>query len=439
VLVRTLRRTLPVREHLSVAFALGIFVFFLGMFVGGLLGLYKPFFFVLLPFLLLAAGAVDGRRYASRLVRHLRHRRRTAPPVPPWLLAVSALGLVGVGMVYFSILTPDNVAFDSRWYHLGIAEHYVAQGSLRRFPEGWYPGTSPHLASFLYTWAYLMPSSSLFDKVELCAHVEFVVFLATLAAIPALVRLLVPGSRGRGTWAARFLFPGIFLYDSSLTCGADHIAALFAVPIFTTLVRAWRDLSPRTSGLLAAMLAGAFMTKYTGALNLMCFPMLAVAVRPLLLAGKSLLRREVPPVKALLAGPGVAVAAGLVLTAPQWLKNWVWYGDPVYPLMPKRFSPHPWTADAADRFAWFVESQLWKPTRDWAGVKDTVKAMFTYSFIPNDWPKFHGAVPTFGSLFTLTLFCLPFLRGAKRLWALFLAAHVGLFVWYSTHHQDRYL
>jgi hypothetical protein len=68
-----------------------------------------------------------------------------------------------------------------------------------------------------------------------------------------------------------------------------------------------------------------------------------------------------------------------------------------------------------------------------------LKALYTFSFEPNDWEQFHGRVPVFGSLFTLTLLALPFLKNTRRLWGLYLAGHVAVFVWYSIHHQDRYL
>ena len=32
-----------------------------------------------------------------------------------------------------------------------------------------------------------------------------------------------------------------------------------------------------------------------------------------------------------------------------------------------------------------------------------------------------------------------FLKGTRRLWLLALWIHVGVFAWYSVHHQDRYL
>ena len=459
VLKRLLGRTLPLLEQAVVSFAVGLYVFFLGMLLGGLAGLYGTAFFVALPLSMIGVGARPLYRTTTRLLRHRRFHRATAGPTSPWALPIALFGLLGVAMVYFAILTPTNVAFDSRWQHLPIAEHYVAEGAVRRFPEGWYVGASPHLSSFVYTWAFLLPKSTLFDRVELSAHLEFVSFLWTLAGIPALVRLLVPSLRRPAkpgatrslvglSWAARFLFPGVFLYDSSLVVGADHIAAVYAVPIYLLLVRAYRDLSPRLCLAFTLMLSGAFLTKYTGALTLLSLPVLALLLRAGWIAASRLYRRlrskgpSAPPADAIswYEGPLVAFFGGLVFTAPQWVKNWVFYGDPLYPLLANRLAARPWTPDSAQRFEWgFIKAELWKPTADLAGLWQSLKVLLTQSFIPNDWPRFHGHVPVFGSLFTLTLFFLPLLRKTKRIAGLFAAVHLGVFCWYWTHHQDRYL
>ena len=459
VLKRLLGRTLPLLEHAAVSFAVGLYVFFLGMLLGGLLGLYGTAFFVALPLALIGVGARPLVRTIRGFLRHRRSFRAQRPPASSWALPVALFGFLGLGMVYFAILTPNNAAFDSRWQHLPIAEHYVAEGAVRRFPEGWFIGASPHLASFVYTWAFLLPKSSIFDRVELSAHLEFVSFLWTLVGIPALLRLLVPGLRRPAkpggprslvglSWAARFLFPGIFLYDSSLCVGADHMAAVFAVPIYILLVRAYRELSPRLCLVFALLLSGAFLTKYTGALTLLSLPVLAVLGRMGWLAASRLYRRirargaAAAPGQAIswYKGPLVAFAGGLVFTAPQWLKNWVFYGDPLYPLLARHLSARPWTPDSAERFEWgFIKAELWKPPPTLAGVWQTMKVLLTQSFIPNDWPKFHGHVPVFGSLFTLTLFFLPFLRKTKRIAGLYAAVHLGILCWYCTHHQDRYL
>lgn len=444
-ITRVLRRHLPILEHLVTSFAVGAFEFFLAMNVAGALQLYHPATFFALPLLMLGAGLMPLQRYLTRVVRHLRGARRRAPPAPVWTWAVLAYGLIGVGMVYFLILTPENIQFDSRWKHLALAEDYAAHGGIRRFPEGYTVATYPHLATFIYGWAFLLPRGLLFDKVELAAHMEFFGFLWTLAAIPAALRLMLPPRyRPRClhlAWTARFLFPGVFLYDSSLSGGADHIAAIFALPTFTLLVRAWKELSPRYMALLLMTMAGGGLTKYTGAIIMVPYPALAIGIRALILGYRSL-RGQVPHAirRNWYLGPLAAVGFGLLYTSPHWLKNLIYYTDPLYPTLYKYIASRPWTPDAADLYEWgYKDHQFWRPPRTLVGVKETVRALFNFSFVPNDYKTYHGTVPIFGSLFTLLLPCALFLRGTRRVWALMGYAYLGIGAWYWTHHQDRYL
>jgi hypothetical protein len=437
-------RVLPLFEHVGAAAAAGVYLFFLGSLCAGLLGWYGRVFFFALPLSLIAAGARPSLRFARRAGRHLRGAWRRSPRSSPWGALVHAFGLFGLAAVYFATLTPDNAAFDARWYHLGIAEHYTAEGAVRPFPEGWILGTYPHLASLLYTWAFQLPSARLFDRIELAAHLEMSLFVLSLLGIAALVRRLVrpreAGGAYRYAWAVRFLFPGVFLYDSSLCLGADHVAALFASPIYATLLRTWPTLSPRASVLLSLVLAGALLSKYTGALILVAPPVVLVGARALVLALRALRRREPGGIRSALGGPLAALATGLVFTAPHWLKNLLWYGDPVYPVLHKLVRERPWTADSSPRFdVAFAATQIWPEERTVAGLGRALAVLPTFSFAPHDWERFHGQVPVFGSLFTLCLVALPFLRGTRRVWGLYLATHLGIFVWYWVNHQDRYL
>ncbi len=439
LVVRALSRVpLPPTEHVVASFAAGVLAFYVLMSAAGALGLFGTAWFFALPLGMLAAGGVSLGRWLSRCRRHFggaatRAERRSPLAWLPWLF-----GLAGLAMVYFVILTPENVQFDARWQHLALAEQYAHVGGVRRFGEGWMIATNPHLASLLYTWAFLLPWGRLFDRVELAAHIEFVALLFTLAAIPPAVRRLVPGARAAGSWAALFLFPGIFLYDSSLAGGADHIAALFALPIFLQLLRVLPRLEPRGMALLALVLAGGAMTKVTALLLFLPGVLLALALRVLWLG----VGRAVPGVPRANAwrGPLAALAAGLAVTSPFWLRNWLWYGDPLYPSLHAVLSPRPWTADAANSFEWaFKDAQSWKPAPGLAGLVENLKILFTYSFVPHDWARFHGDVPVFGSLFSILSLSLPFLRPNRRLWGLVGCVGVALLVWYRIHHQDRYL
>jgi hypothetical protein len=438
LVVRALGRPgLDAYATLVLSFPAGVLVFFLGMFACGVAGLYRPPLFVLLPLGLVAAGAPSATR---SLVPALRAAIAGAPAPSRGSYPAIAFGALGVVMVYVLALFPERAGLDARWYHMGIAEHYVAQGGVAPFAGGSIVGAIPHLPSFLYAWAFLVPSGALFDRVELCLHLEFVVFLWTLAGVPVLVRHLCGGRGVVASWAAVFLFPGIFVYESDLFGGADHIAALWAVPVFLALVQAWPALDPRACALLAVFAAGALLTKYTAAV-LVVAPVLALAARTVFLAA-SRARAHAGTwrgVVAVLAGPSVALAAGAALTAPHWLKNWIYYGDPFYPALARWFSPRPWTADSDHVYALFLREMNAPGARPPSGPVDVLRTLFSFSFSPHDFPSFHGRVPVFGSLFTLTALCLPFLRGAGRLWGLVAAAHGGLALWAVMFMQDRYL
>ena len=430
---------LPLHEATVLALAVGLFEFELAMLlVGAAHGFQWPAFF-LVPLVFLGAG-FRSLRSLARAWRTIFRRQR--PPLGVIGLLSLGFGLLVFAMIYFALLSPENVQFDSRWKHMSLAEDWVAWGGLRRRDEGWLFAARPHITSLLFSWAFLLPGARLFDKMLLCAHLEFVIFaVTTLVGIPALVRRLIPKADPRIVWASRFLFPGVLLYDSSLTAGADHIGALFGVPAALLLFRVWRRLDLRPTLALAAVLAAAALVKETIALVLLPFPLLAVVVRAVWLCIAHLRGKGTPEtLRNAWRTPLLAAALGIVLTAPLWLENLVWYGDPLYPNLHKFFSPRPWSPDAAYRFRWgYQDEQLWAPSRDLKGLLQTFEALVNYSFVPHDWKRFHKDVPVFGSLFTLLLACLPFTRGSRRLWALVAWIHLGLFAWFSVHHQDRYL
>ena len=66
------RRTFRLAEGATLAFGLGVLLFFFGMFLGGLLHLYGRAFFVAWPLLMLAAGRKWLLREPRRLYRLLR-------------------------------------------------------------------------------------------------------------------------------------------------------------------------------------------------------------------------------------------------------------------------------------------------------------------------------------------------------------------------------
>ncbi len=435
-------RGLPTLELLSFSFAIGLFEFELAMFLAGACHLYRLGLFFVLPLALILLGSSELQRLFSRLRQRARLLRRRARPLGVAGLLAIGFGFIALLAVYFLILSPENAQFDSRWKHLALAEDYVAYGGIRPLREGWVFDSRPHFTSYLFSWAFLLPKSRLFDRMVLCAHLEFMTFLVTtLVGIPALVRRLVPRADPRAVWAVRFLFPGVLLYDSSLAVGADHFGAMYGVPVCLAALFAWRELSPRWCALLGLLLAAAAMVKETTALLLAPIPVLVIGVRlvQLLVSSYRARHRETPRYD-YWRGPLIAAGVGLLCSAPLWLTNWIWHGDPVYPIFNKYLHVRPWTTESAYRLKWaYEEANMWQPPHNFSGLLTALKALATFSFIPNDWARFHGQTPVFGSLFTLLLPCLLLCRTRLRLWGVIGWVHASILFWFWVHHQDRYL
>ena len=349
---------------------------------------------------------------------------------PPFEHAIFLFGALGVVALYLNLLTPSNIGYDTRWYHLPIAERYAATGTISRFSEGWFAGALPHFASLLYTWAFMIPGNGLFAKIEIAAHQEFVLFLATLAALPVATRWLLRGREARLAWAALFLFPGILVYDSTLIAAADHVLAFWALPLLLAAARFRRSWSVSDALLLAAMAAGAWLTKYQSIYLLIPLGLAAVIWAVIAL-------RKFPlrfALSAPLGGGGLFFA----LTSPHWLKNLIWYGNPVYPWLVHFFPSHPWNPDVD--LSSTVEQSAFKPTGTLVHrLYESAVGTATFAFKAHDWPLFHGDWPVFGFLFTLLAPYLLLIRGAWRPRAVAAAAFAGVFIWYWTAHEDRYL
>ncbi len=432
--VQRLTPDLPTRERLVQAVAAGVYAFYLLQFLGGILGLFGPVWAVALPTLMLVLGIAGSRAQLQELWQRRDALRAFLFGGSAWwhgpILLYGIACLVGL---YLSILTPGNANFDSQWYHLGLGQAWAADGAILRSPEGWFVEALPNMAAMLYSWGFLLPGLDFFEIVMVAAHQEFLLFVVTLASIPVLVRWLLPDTDAAIAWVALFLFPSVFIYDASLHSGNDHIAAFWAVPIFLAFARAWERMDWRNMLLLTVCAAGAILTKYQAA-SLVVGPALFILGRVVYLAIR---RRGDSTWK---VGIGVAVVASLLLIAPHWAKNWFWYGDPLFPALHKYLTPRPWHEDmpAIVESAW--SSLVRRPEGTFAEqLKEALIAGFNFSFRSFASGRFHGKWPYFGSLFTLSLFWLPFVRGAKTTWVLVLAVQLGVFTWFYLSHVERYL
>ncbi len=408
-------------------FALGVFAFGMAMLVLGLLGLWSGWIFPLLPLVFLGLGRRELRGATSAL------KCATFPN------AVTAIGVVGAGvvgilLVYLPILSPGNLGYDARWYHLALAEQYAVRGGIEAFREGWLLGAYPQLASVIYGWAFLLPVGALFDRIELSLHLEFTIFVATLASVPVLARALI-GERQPYAWVFMLLFPGLYLYDSNLIGGADHVAAFWAVPIALAGFRAWNDFTARPVLLTTLFASAALLTKYTAA-GLVLGPGLLLLGRAAHLLFKASSADGVR--RRTIVALGVGTAAGLLVTSPHWLKNYLFYGDPLLPFLRELFPPHPWVPGAEDRLTVFADPG-WKAKHSVRDVLNTLASPFTFAFWPHNWSAFHERVPVFGFLYTLTMPAIFFVPKRSRIAALYVVVSIGVIFWYWTFHQDRYL
>ncbi len=427
ILTRVLRLSLPAYEQLVMSFAIGWMAFHTLISLFGFVGLLNRFAYYAIPLLMLAPGA---RAFLADVKRRLRHRtpRRRRSPLR---VALTCFGVVGFALIYFPIIARSHIGFDSAWYHVPIAEHYVAAHGIVRFPEGWFLGAYPQLTSITFAWGLLTPGLSFADKLVLLNHLELVVFIMTLVGIAALAIRVARSGKLSPAWVACFAFPTLYLHDLQLA--ADHVAAFWFAPVYLALFRSWRALDLKHVALVALGAAGALDTKYT-AFPIVVLPAVALVARALWLA---LRRSQWRHAGAVLA---TALGTGLALTACYWLRNWIWYGDPVYPILHKIFRERPWHADAGlltDTYLNFVGTFPAPHTVD--GVIETAKATVTFPATAWEFWEYHRNVPYFGALFTIASLAVPFLPVGKRAWVLLGGLYISLFFWYWQSHVDRYL
>lgn len=422
-------------ETVSLSAGAGAVVFAMGMYAGGFLGLYGPVFAVTLPLFMLLAGLP----WVAPAVRRARAARRTAPPPSALALVATAFGTLCLGVLYLGIFTPDAVNYDASWNHLVIAQDYAREGRIVPFPADWVKNV-PHLGSIFNTWSFLVPGLDVAPlRWMMALHTEFTFFLFTLVGVAAMIEWLARRSDLRGTWAFFFLFPAIFVYDSNIGGAADHFLAFFVPPLCLAAVRAFERFEPRPAILVGMIAAGAISTKLH-AFYVLGPLVLAGAFRLGLLTIRRLRRKPEAPVLArMLVGISAGAISSLVFASPHYLKNWVYYKNPFYPLAQRHFPEStPAISDAALFMDYLFADWRWHPPEDLGErMKAALEMVFSFSFTPHY--SFIRDLPVHGSLFPLALAFLPFLRGAGRLWLGTLIAAGALFFWASTFWVDRNL
>jgi len=423
-------------EKLAVGYPAGVVIAVLGIYLAGFAHLLRPAVAVVLPGVLLAIGAPPIAR-AWRAARAAGNDplRVSLSGFP---LIATAVGLLLLGVVYLGAMSPDAINYDAAWNHLVIAQDYAREGRIVGFPGDWNKDL-PHLGSVLNTWSFLVPG---FDLPALrwmmALHTEFCVFLATLVGVAAAARWIADRQRA-AMWTAFALFPGLFVYDGNIGGSADHFLGLFAAPLLLLTGKAWSRLDRGVCALWGALAGGALLTKAQG-----IYLVAPLAALLALRAVDLLVRRrrgdlDAPPPTAIAKTAALAGALTIAVLLPHLVSNFVFFRNPVYPLLQDVFTAStPTVKDAAQHITYLLADWRYRapdPLLD--KLRDGIKVAFTFSFVPHySWVN---DLPVFGSTFTLSLLFLPALRGARRLWLGALMALGMILAWALTYRLDRNL
>jgi hypothetical protein len=435
----------PPLEVLYLSSVFGFVVFCLLMYAGGFLGLFNGTFAVGL------AGAMFGSGIGplARTIRRWVQRWQLAVPAPRSLSSrllgwsVFGFGVVSLIFVYLQVMTPNSINFDAAWAHLTTSQDYARHGSIVRFPADYYR-SMPQLASLVHTWGWLMPGLSVADHWMMALHEEFFVLLWTLVGVAATVQWFLD-ARMAHTWVAFFLFPGIFIYDNNLGGAADHYLAFFAPATVLGAGRLLRDFAPANAAVLGTAAAGAVLTKYQAAFLLA--PTLGIAAAGWVYWGARRWRTDVqlgtdaawPRSRELVLSPLLTLGIFCAAVSPHFLKNWIYYNNPVYPFMQDLFTNSaPSVKDGALLVEHLFKDKLGVPQGTFGDkLESSLRLLLTFHLEPHY--SFTRGVPNFGPLFVFTLPFLLFVRRSARTWFGALVALGYVMCWAMTFRVDRNL
>jgi hypothetical protein len=418
-------------ETLALSFPVGLVVFVMGMYLGGFLRLYGSVFALVLPLILIAAGA----RSALEAWKEAAQARLI---LPVYALPATVIGLLLVGVIYLGVMSPDAINYDASWVHMVIGQDYARAGRIIAFP-GDQVKNVPHLQAMVATWGFLVPGLGIPAlRWMMALHLEFMVFVWTLVGVAATTRWLAARETA-GTWTAFALFPGIFVYDSNLGGASDHFLALFAAPLVLAADKVLRRFE-RRAGILGGLLAGGALLSKFQAIYLLA-PLSVWALGRVVVAIVQRRRGDAtsPSLKVIAEAIGLTAAVAVLITLPHFVSNWVFYSNPMYPFLPDVFrGSHPAVSDGAIQAKLVVADWNWKPPAALGQrLSKGLELMFTFSFSPHY--SFVNNLPVFGSVFTLALPLLLVIKGARRLWLGAGLALGTLFMWAISYWVDRNL
>jgi hypothetical protein len=361
------------------------------------------------------------------------------------VLSVAAVGVgaLALGVTYLGLLSPVALNYDAQWTHLVIAQDYAREGRIFPWLANW-SNNLPHMGSVINTWAFLVPGlTEPATRWMMALHTEFAFFVWTLVGVAAAIGSML----GRApppafAWLALFLFPSIFVYDSNIGASADHYLAFFCAPLFLAAVGTARTLRGRWWLLLGIVASGAMLTKLQAAYILVPAAALVLAALLRALARSAWVARNgtvgsTATARRLLLGPLAAVGCVVVLTAPHFVKNIIYHRNPFFPFAQDLFSASRPTIAGASLLVnnvlatWYLRP----PAELGPRIRFALDGLVFFSFARG----LDRGLPYIGSLFTLSLPLVPFLRRAGRIRLGAVMAVGALALWAFTYRVDRNL
>lgn len=296
-------------EEISVSAVLGVGIIGLLVLCLGLAGLLKP-----LP--ILASGAllvILTWREVGRLLTSLKHGIVSATATG-LRLTVAALFIALMLSLGLRAMTPPHSP-DEAIYHLSVTKRFVDEGRVFPVVDNW-AGNTPLLIQMVY-------AVCLIAKADIAARL-LSLFLAVLCALSLYAFSARFLTRRAGVFAMFGFFGAGMIVEVAVTSRIDvslagmlFLATHAMVTYFETNQRGWLYASAILSGLSLGI-------KYTAGIYI-----LMLGVMFLL---ESFTRRQHPFTTIIKRGAVYSVIVAAI-ASPWFIKNFVWFGNPVYPFV----------------------------------------------------------------------------------------------------------
>lgn len=263
---------------------------------------------VLMTLLAVAVSPLSGPRLAG-----LRHSARPRPAELP----AHAIGALMVVVVALQAATPPS-AFDALEYHLAVPRLWLRAGRIAPVPGNFFShqpfGAEMNFLLGLALGADRLPTVPKFFNLG--------GLLAVMGLVLALARVLGMGRGARGVAVL-----AVAATPLTVKVCSDAFVDIWVVLGVLTAVKTWHRwlVSRRPGALIVAALAlGTLMTLKHTATVIWVLPLLG------LFAWTILSHRLCPP-EWIISGAVLLVLA-LLPAAPWYLKEWLWTGNPIFPL-----------------------------------------------------------------------------------------------------------